>query len=63
MLSTVRPWGDPIEGPLGNDVGRTTLAGQQLQVTDALAPEENDTEPLPPLRQMLSCRVTWTEAL
>ena len=42
---------------------RTSYADQQLQVTDALAPEENDTVPLPPLRQMLSCRVTWTAAL
>jgi hypothetical protein len=32
-------------------------------VTDADAPEENLTEPLPPLRQMLSCRVTLTDAL
>ena len=32
-------------------------------MTLARAPGENETEPLPPLRQMLSCRETVTEVL
>jgi hypothetical protein len=58
MPSTVRPAVAWLKGHFGA-LGLVHY-GQQLQVTDAFPPGENDTEPLPPPRQMPSFRVAVT---
>ena len=60
-MPTVRPACDTLKGHFhASAPSHQAESGQQLQVTEAVAPEEKDTEPLPLPRQMLSCRVTWT---